>query len=536
MADNVVDKEIVDLPEATGVTGDTVFPGYVPGALNPAQKITAEQLKEYFGQEVFVAVYRNTPLADIKAAYNAGKLLFLEYNGQISNLINASDEWIGFGQVAGAMVFEIWLDMSTGKWEIESKLLETVSSRTNVVDKDSTDANYPTAKAVYEFGKSLTIEGGGGEGLPGSDGEDGGYYIPNVSQPDQYTMQVDFTASKDDMAQAPTSYITLPPGPQGPQGQMGQPGSPGSPGMDGADGVGIENIELVEASDTGNTYKITLTDASSYTFVAPSGPEGPEGPEGPAGPSIQGPMGPQGPQGPEGPRGVGIENIFLVSSGDDGNRYAIQLTNGAQYTFVAPQGPEGPEGPEGEPGTTSWEGLTDRPFYSDVTTGEYILNKTAITTTYDAMGECYSANYDNRLPAGSLVAGDTYVVGFEDKNYVSVAFNDNEGGGYVCVGNMGLSNWKSSHENTGEPFCIMVHTSEMWAIFHTEAEGMYTFSIAKATETIKPLDEKYIPDTIARTSELAEAVSQLSEDIGDIDTALDAILAIQNSYIGGEGA
>lgn len=34
----------------------------------------------------------------------------------------------------------------------------------------------------------------------------------------------------------------------------------------------------------------------------------------------------------------------------------------------------------------------------------------------------------------------------------------------------------------------------------------------------------------------AEDVRQLSEDIGDIDTALDAILAIQNSYIGGEGA
>ena len=32
-----------------------------------------------------------------------------------------------------------------------------------------------------------------------------------------------------------------------------------------------------------------------------------------------------------------------------------------------------------------------------------------------------------------------------------------------------------------------------------------------------------------------KVVSRLSEDIGDIDTALDAILALQNSYIGGEG-
>ena len=75
MADNVVDKEIVDLPEATGVTGDTVFPGYVPGALNPAQKITAEQLKEYFGQEVFVATCNVTTYAEVKEAYDAGKVL-----------------------------------------------------------------------------------------------------------------------------------------------------------------------------------------------------------------------------------------------------------------------------------------------------------------------------------------------------------------------------------------------------------------------------------------------------------------------------
>ena len=47
MADNVVDKEIVDLPEAVGVTGDTVFPAYVPGAIKPAQKVSGAQLS-YF--------------------------------------------------------------------------------------------------------------------------------------------------------------------------------------------------------------------------------------------------------------------------------------------------------------------------------------------------------------------------------------------------------------------------------------------------------------------------------------------------------
>jgi hypothetical protein len=47
---------------------------------------------------------------------------------------------------------------------------------------------------------------------------------------------------------------------------------------------------------------------------------------------------------------------------------------------------------------------------------------------------------------------------------------------------------------------------------------------------------KSIEDALGYTPADAEDVRQLSEDIGDIDTALDVILAIQNSYIGGEGA
>ena len=45
-----------------------------------------------------------------------------------------------------------------------------------------------------------------------------------------------------------------------------------------------------------------------------------------------------------------------------------------------------------------------------------------------------------------------------------------------------------------------------------------------------------LDETLRKVPELEATVGRLSEDIGDIDTALDAILAIQNSYIGGEGA
>lgn len=45
-----------------------------------------------------------------------------------------------------------------------------------------------------------------------------------------------------------------------------------------------------------------------------------------------------------------------------------------------------------------------------------------------------------------------------------------------------------------------------------------------------------IQSALGYTPADAAEVSQLSEEIGDIDTALDAILAMQNGYIGGEGA
>lgn len=218
MADNVVDMEIVDLPEAAGVTEDTLFPGYVPGLPNKAQKITAEQLKEYFGQEVFVATYGVTAPADVEAAYTAGKLVFCDYNGRIASTARPSTTHFIFAAIDGNESLYPMLNRSTGEWVNADTTIETRNFKTNVISSDSKDYQYPSAKAVYEFGKSLTIEGGGGEGLPGSDGEDGGYYIPNISQPDQYTMQVDFTASKDDMAQVPTINIDLPEGPRGPAG------------------------------------------------------------------------------------------------------------------------------------------------------------------------------------------------------------------------------------------------------------------------------------------------------------------------------
>ena len=58
-----------------------------------------------------------------------------------------------------------------------------------------------------------------------------------------------------------------------------------------------------------------------------------------------GSKGDPGRDGNPGEKGTGIQDIYLESSNENGNTYAINLTNGETERFVAPRGPEGPEGP-----------------------------------------------------------------------------------------------------------------------------------------------------------------------------------------------
>lgn len=57
---------------------------------------------------------------------------------------------------------------------------------------------------------NVTPVDGSGEGTPGKDGEDGGYYTPEVTQPTDTTMQMSFRASKADMPEVKTAVISLP--------------------------------------------------------------------------------------------------------------------------------------------------------------------------------------------------------------------------------------------------------------------------------------------------------------------------------------
>lgn len=116
----------------------------------------------------------------------------------------------------------------------------------------------------------------GGGGGSGTDGEDGGYYIPSVDT----SGNLNWTASKAGTGSVPSVNIK---GPQGPKGDTGAQGPKG---------------------DTG--------------AIGPQGEKGEQGPQGPAGPQGEkgekGDTGATGPQGPQGIQGEAGESAYTAAS------------------------------------------------------------------------------------------------------------------------------------------------------------------------------------------------------------------------------
>ena len=93
------------------------------------------------------------------------------------------------------------------------------------------------------------------------DGVVGGYYTPEVSQVDENTMKVSFTASGDKMPPVQSTELTLPAGRDGQDGAAGQDGYTPQKNVDyfdGQDGVS----PTVTVSDITGGHRITITDAN----------------------------------------------------------------------------------------------------------------------------------------------------------------------------------------------------------------------------------------------------------------------------------
>lgn len=101
------------------------------------------------------------------------------------------------------------------------------------------------------------------------DGVVGGYYTPVVSQVDENTMQVSFTASGDAMPPVQSTEITLPAGRDGQDGAAGQDGYTPQKNVDYFDGTdGQDGVSpTVSVSDITGGHRITITDANGEKTI-----------------------------------------------------------------------------------------------------------------------------------------------------------------------------------------------------------------------------------------------------------------------------
>lgn len=116
--------------------------------------------------------------------------------------------------------------------------------------------------AVFDFGIPRGADGEGGSGGgSGTPGEDGGYYMPTVSDG-----ILSWEASKEDMPPAPSADVR---GPKGDKGDPGEPGYTPQKGVDyfdgtpGTPGTSVTVKSVAQNTEDGGTSVVTFSDGKT---------------------------------------------------------------------------------------------------------------------------------------------------------------------------------------------------------------------------------------------------------------------------------
>ena len=191
--------------------------------------------------------------------------------------------------------------------------------------------NYASADAALKLELEAAIERAKQEAIEASKG-----YIPYIGTNGNWWIGdtdtgVDANGIKGD---------TGAPGAQGPQGEKGDKGNTGAAG---ADGVGIANIEKTSSDGNVDTYTITLTNGTTYTFTVTNGTNGTDGKDGKDGTNgkdgVDGKDGTNGTNGVDGKDGTDGEDGQTPYIGENGNWWI-----GNTDTGVKAAGDDGKDG------------------------------------------------------------------------------------------------------------------------------------------------------------------------------------------------
>lgn len=177
--------------------------------------------------------------------------------------------------------------------------------------------------------------------------------------------------------------------------------------------------------------------------------------------------------------------------------------------------------------TGSWNDLVDRPFgeeqgilFTVAEHQELTLNRTFVTDKLCAYINTTDNNYHSKgIPSGQYLVifdGESYIV----DNLEVKAINNLPANliGNPYLGNGELKN-DVDYEDNGLPFLILwVAGGRPCALYAADSTVAHTIEVHAIGNQTKCIDEKYIPDTIARTADQDALASRVTTAESNIDT------------------
>lgn len=207
---------------------------------------------------------------------------------------------------------------------------------------------------------------------------------------------------------------------------------------------------------------------------------------------------------------VNALTVEVITLGEDEEATVDKNFNDGNtiLTFGIPRGKKGDKGDKGDSGVSSWNDLPDKPF-GEIVRPLYVLEETECTTDAESMVEGVFAGEIavGECPFGP---GDFYTVNFDGVDYTCMADGDLTN---TWIGNLALVGDES---DTGEPFCLLALNAGGSISLSTKTKGIHSLSVAVADSTVsevKQLDEKYIPDTIARVADIPKSTDSVNYDL-----------------------
>lgn len=227
----------------------------------------------------------------------------------------------------------------------------------------------------------------------------------------------------------------------------------------------------------------------------------------------------------------------IYTKGNKGDIYT-DINTGIKYECLGPDGFVGTGDIEknkydwkeiksagGGGGVSSWNDLTDKPFSDETTRLVCCENQTIdIVETSNPSGTYYSGRINGLGEFGTVTGSDMSAVydwNVKDGDKIVIVIDGTEyediiHGSYVMYsGNYELkpgTNWAEKSDN---PFYIGSNLLGFEICMPSELVGTHTISIYAYAGELKQLDEKFIPDTIARKEDIPEPVEHTWEALPD---------------------